>query len=483
MGDFNLSNVNWVDREGFLQPKDLSGDCQIHFFDTLSECNLNQFNLVTNQNNRILDYILCNKSISVSACDDPLVKEDPHHKSLYVEFIFSSYKQLTSTSIMRYLYSAADFDSINTALEDINWIELFKQKSLEASVDLFYSTLHNLKDEFVPRKRIKCSSYPPWFTAPLKKILKEKYKYLKKYRIYGNISDYESFSLLRKRAKIVEKECFKSYITNIEESIIKNPKRLWSYVKSLKFSSNSIPATMSYEGISARTGESICNLFCTYFQSTFLSAPSNGNSSPSIHFLENPYYINSINTIVVEPVSVHELLKSLDINKGAGPDNIAPLLIVKCAKALTMPLTYLFRKSLTEGTVPTIWKSAFITPVHKNGNKSDIKNYRPISKLCIFAKVLERIVYTNVYSALHTGSLLGPLLFTIFINDINNCFKFSNFLLYADDVKIFRSINTINDCYLLQHDLHQFEQYCTLNKLDLNISKCYKITFTRNTCF
>ncbi|KAJ0173127.1 hypothetical protein K1T71_011303 [Dendrolimus kikuchii] len=50
-------------------------------------------------------------------------------------------------------------------------------------------------------------------------------------------------------------------------------------------------------------------------------------------------------------------------------------------------------------------------------------------------------------------------------------------------MKIFRSINIINDCYLLQHDLHQFEQYCTLNKLDLNISKCYKITFTRKPNF
>uniref|UniRef100_A0A2H1WQ31 SFRICE_019269 n=1 Tax=Spodoptera frugiperda TaxID=7108 RepID=A0A2H1WQ31_SPOFR len=56
-----------------------------------------------------------------------------------------------------------------------------------------------------------------------------------------------------------------------------------------------------------------------------------------------------------------KLLKSLDLNKSGGPDQIPPLFIVNCATSLAAPMTILFRRSLSEGIVPKIWKSAYVT--------------------------------------------------------------------------------------------------------------------------
>ncbi|XP_044573952.1 uncharacterized protein LOC123258140 [Drosophila ananassae] len=50
---------------------------------------------------------------------------------------------------------------------------------------------------------------------------------------------------------------------------------------------------------------------------------------------------------------------------------------------------------------------------------------------------------------------LGPLLFIIFINDISFCFLYSNFLLYADNLKVYKAISCIRDSYLLQDDLRR----------------------------
>ncbi|XP_045455112.1 uncharacterized protein LOC123664638 [Melitaea cinxia] len=86
---------------------------------------------------------------------------------------------------------------------------------------------------------------------------------------------------------------------------------------------------------------------------------------------------------------------------------------------------------------------------------------------------------SSVSSGVPHGSILGPLLFVIFINDINKCFPNSKFLLYADDLKIYRKINIYQDHELLQEDLDRFTTYCYENKLELSLNKCKSISFTK----
>lgn len=83
-----------------------------------------------------------------------------------------------------------------------------------------------------------------------------------------------------------------------------------------------------------------------------------------------------------------------------------------------------------------------------------------------------------VTSGVPQGSILGPLLFIVFINDIKQCFQNSKFLLYADDLKAYKVIRTIDDCISFQHDLDRLTAYCNMNKLQLSIPKCNYITFT-----
>ena len=66
-------------------------------------------------------------------------------------------------------------------------------------------------------------------------------------------------------------------------------------------------------------------------------------------------------------------------------------------------------------------------------------------------------------SGVPQGSHLGPLLFILSINDVNSIIKNSNFLIYADDMKIFKKVEGINDCTLLQMDLKAFEFWCAKN--------------------
>lgn len=85
----------------------------------------------------------------------------------------------------------------------------------------------------------------------------------------------------------------------------------------------------------------------------------------------------------------------------------------------------------------------------------------------------------NVLSGVPQGSHIGPLLFIAFIDDVKRCFKHCKFLIYADDVKIFCKIRNDRDLLNLQQELNVFCDWCSLNKLCLNVSKCKVMNFSR----
>ena len=64
---------------------------------------------------------------------------------------------------------------------------------------------------------------------------------------------------------------------------------------------------------------------------------------------------------------------------------------------MNYPLKYLFGKSIEKGIFPSALKIARVTPIFKGGDPSDISNYRSISVLPCFSKMLERITYNRLY--------------------------------------------------------------------------------------
>ena len=79
----------------------------------------------------------------------------------------------------------------------------------------------------------------------------------------------------------------------------------------------------------------------------------------------------------------------------------------------------------------------------------------------------------DVLSGVPQGSILGPLLFVLFINDIyTNIDKDTNIALSADDTKIWRDINSEADCEILQNDINTLSTWSRNNKMSFHPDKC-----------
>lgn len=84
-------------------------------------------------------------------------------------------------------------------------------------------------------------------------------------------------------------------------------------------------------------------------------------------------------------------------------------------------------------------------------------------------------------SGVAQGSNLGPIVFVGFFNDSNALFNDYCKLSYADDFKIFLAIDSLADCYGLQSRLDKFANWCTVNRMELSVTKCTTISFHRKT--
>jgi hypothetical protein len=91
--------------------------------------------------------------------------------------------------------------------------------------------------------------------------------------------------------------------------------------------------------------------------------------------------------------------------------------------------------------------------------------------------------YLDVTSGIHQGSIVGPLLFLICVNDLPDAAKHSKVPMFADDCKCYKIINNSHDSNLLQSDLQaQLCLWSSTSKLKFNLKKCSGIRFSQKRC-
>ena len=88
---------------------------------------------------------------------------------------------------------------------------------------------------------------------------------------------------------------------------------------------------------------------------------------------------------------------------------------------------------------------------------------------------------SHVLSGVPQGSILGPLLFLIYIDDITDIelSAGSNLVLYADDILLYRPIRNIGHYSALQVDIDALSSWATQNAMTFNITKCKSMTISR----
>ena len=105
---------------------------------------------------------------------------------------------------------------------------------------------------------------------------------------------------------------------------------------------------------------------------------------------------------------VKKLLQNLKSSKSLSIDELDNYSLKVSAEEICRPVHHIVTLSLLQCKFPTVWKYSKIIPLHKKGSKLDRKNYRPVAILSPISKILEKIIFEQIYGFFNRNKIFHP---------------------------------------------------------------------------
>ena len=548
---------------------------------------------ISNNSATLIDHIYTNANLN--QFESYIILSDISDHFPICHIISDKTKEVKPSYIQVQNFSEENILAFKNDLSNTNWGNVFNQDQTQEAYDKFYEIFSDKYNQHFPIRNVKFNKnkhkIESFMTSAILKSRKTKLKLSEikiRFPTQVNIDKYNQF---RKCYNKVIRVAKKVYYKNSFDQHKNNLRKTWEVLKEAirkKNDKSSIIEEIKSDNLFYRNDNDMANKFNEYFTTIADKITDELNTSDRD---SNFYTTDSDLNFTFSNVFVHDVLKivgRLESKSSKDMFGISNFLLKKIIENIALPLTHILNLSLQSGEIPSELKNAKVKPIFKlNSKDSDLlclmSNYRPISLLPIFSKILEKLValkltkfldennllYKHQYgfqrkkSTLHPiihllnkiaendnekkitigvfcdlqkafdccshkilltkltklgvkgrelrwfenylknrqqfvnvndgnsnlrfitkgvpqGSILGPLLFLIYINDLANCTSLFT-LLFADDTSFLISGKNLNEIIeLLNVELKKICYWFRTNELSLHPGKTKFMIFTKN---
>ena len=378
-GDLNLPELTW-NTAGEPTYRSRTARAEL-FVDALTECEAEQSVTAPTRGSNFLDLVASRGGAVNSEVRDGIFDAD--HEAVATRFVvdIGAAPRVTRTRV--YDYKRADFAGLRRALRLLPW-NMLANLDVNDALSMFYDLTFAAINEYVPMIELR-RKFPPWFDRNVRDLLKAKEMAQKRKKASLTEANIQAHSAARAEFKRHANLSYRSYLLGLIREFKDNPKRYWSFVKSLK-SCASMSPVLEWRGRVETEVVARANTFNACFSKKF--------SDPHVGPLPEPPALDApgLTTFEIPRGRVAQLLRDLSPHKACGPDGLSARIIRECSEELAVPLEMICRLSVRSGVFPSAWKRANVIPVFKKGSKKLPENYRPVSLLALSSKILEKVV-------------------------------------------------------------------------------------------
>lgn len=393
-----------------------------------------------------------------------------------------------------------NFECLNAKLSEVNWQLLLDFENINQIATAFTGKIKSLLEENTYIKTIKKGNYfkKPWITKALLVSIKIKNNMFKKYKKdINNIALFEEYKAYRNRLTTLIRNSKIYYYKKLIDANKSDPKRLWKSIKiicgdNVSPQNKSNITKIKIQGDIKTDNLDIANGFNEHYANignnlakSILNRHKNSAPEKNLPIIDQTIFLNPVSGREI----IEEILK-LKNNKSPGIDGITAETLKKIRHNIAEPLTLLANKCISTGHFPKIMKTGVIKPIYKSGNKSEPVNYRPITIITSFAKILEKVIKSRLNKFLDKFDLISTRQFGFRQNKstqdaicflISKIYKFVDhkrpcIAIFLDFSKAFDTVHhktLLDKCYsigirgtalrLIESYLDQREQYVDIN--------------------
>ena len=395
--------------------------CNIgNFSQLVTEPTRSMYNSVTNSTDiSCLDHIYCNAEYKCSRPRVIACGASDHDIISYTRY--SKEPPSPSRTIRKRSYKTFKTEEFITDLKTVDWSEVYVSNDLEEAVDLFTRKFCYVLNCHAPWIIFQDRKYfSPWLTDEVKELMKQRDKWKKIAKDLaidnpGCASEelneaWQQFKHYRNKVNNRKKYDENDFKKKKLEEVRDSPEKTWRCTKNfMNWKSPGTPNQLVVGNSLVTKARDIAE----YMNEFFITKIKNIRNGMRREAWQNTACKNimeektcKLSMAHVSVSKVRSLLKSLSSSRSLACDELDSYSIKLAADVIATPLHHIMTLSMLQQRFPTQWKYAKVVPLHKKESTLERKNYRPVAILSPLSKILEKIVYEQLYGYFTRNKIL-----------------------------------------------------------------------------
>ena len=396
--------------------------CDVNNFDQLvKDVTRLQFNSVNNTTAMsTIDHIYTNARFRCSDAEVTSFGDSDHDLIGYTRFAKSP--PVPARIICKRSYKNFDSQKFLADVANTDWSEVYNSTDVDEATDTFTRKFRYILNVHAPWSKIQQrKTFCPWLTLETKELMKERDRWKQEAKSLAIISAavcplqiyaWEQFKKYRNKVNNRKKVEEKEYKSNKIEEVADKPELVWKSAKLfMGWKSTGTPTSIKVGNELITSARKIAGHMNTFFLNKVETIRA---GIPAVEFNMTKVHdimLSKTCRLQLKHVSlskVKKILKSLSNSRSTGIDELDNFSVKLAAELIAKPIHHIVTLSIIQKRFPNSWKYSKVIPLHKKEDVLERKNYRPVAILSPLSKVIEKIMYEEIYSYFTNNKLFHP---------------------------------------------------------------------------